>query len=310
MSRSASGVERRARPAAPDVLEQRGPRRRPASSCTQQPTTRPSHQAVVPALPLLSKRCGACGAEVEVALLPAHHRRVEHRQQRRPRLDRRLRRRGRRAAPSRCRRRRGRPRRPRRRPAPRARRRRWRPATRRRSASVPGPNVAQPAARPARRTPRRPRAAAGTLPQPAAPSASTAAGRSASGRALRPRTSSPSTAELGEHPGRDRDVGAVGLADGEVDPARELGQLARAAPGRGSSAPSAEPGQHRRPRRVEPGGAVVGEAGGLDLLGQPGAAAAPATRAEALPQAAGSRSRGKTKSVRRIASCLTSVRSS
>ena len=34
-----------------------------------------------------------------------------------------------------------------------------------------------------------------------------------------------------------------------------------------------------------------------------------ATRADALPQAAGSRSRGKTKSVLRMASCLTSVRS-
>ena len=32
----------------------------PASSCTQQPTTRPFHQAVVPPLPLLSKRYGTC----------------------------------------------------------------------------------------------------------------------------------------------------------------------------------------------------------------------------------------------------------
>ncbi len=35
-----------------------------------------------------------------------------------------------------------------------------------------------------------------------------------------------------------------------------------------------------------------------------------ATRAEALPHAAGSRSRGKTKRVRRIASCFTTLRSS
>ena len=35
-----------------------------------------------------------------------------------------------------------------------------------------------------------------------------------------------------------------------------------------------------------------------------------ATRADALPHAAGRRSRGKTKSVRRMASCLTMLRSS
>ena len=52
--------------------------------------------------------------------------------------------------------------------------------------------------------------------------------------------------------------------------------------------------RRRRRRRGRP----------LDVLGQR-VQLGLATRAEALPQAAGSRSRGKTKSVRRIASCLT-----
>ena len=69
------------------------------------------------------------GVEVPVALLPAHQRGVEHRQQRRPRLDGAARARGRRAAASRCRRTPAPPRRPRGRRA-RGVRRPWsRPAT-------------------------------------------------------------------------------------------------------------------------------------------------------------------------------------
>ena len=87
----------------------RSPRRRcrggarpsttPSSSCTQQPTIRPPHQAVVPALPLVSNRYGSSsGVEVEPALLPAHRGRVEHRAAAPPTAPARVRRPGRREA--------------------------------------------------------------------------------------------------------------------------------------------------------------------------------------------------------------------
>ena len=73
-------ARRRRRPRA----GRRRSRRRGAAH--QPPTTRPSHQTVGPALPFVSKRIAAVRAEVPVALLPAHRRRVERRQERGRRL--------------------------------------------------------------------------------------------------------------------------------------------------------------------------------------------------------------------------------
>ena len=74
--------------------------------------------------------------------------------------------------------------------------------------------------------------------------------------------------------------------------------------------PVGQPVQHRLARLLQPRLAVVGETPELGVLRRSGVVPGSATRAEALPQAAGSRSRGKAKRVRRIASCLTSDRSS
>ena len=133
------------------------------------------------------------------------------------------------------------------------------PSHQTRSASVPGPKVAQPAPRPARRTPRRPPAAAGTLAQPLLASASTAGARSSSAPSLRAADDRPLDGRAGSSTrGAIGDVGAVRLAGREVEPARRasgssLAQLVR----RSSAAPSREPGRARARRcAVEPGGAV------------------------------------------------------
>ena len=76
-------------------------------------------------------------------------------------------------------------------------------------------------------------------------------------------------AELGQDPGRHRHVGAVGLADGDVDAPLQLGQLL-AQLLRRQLAAVRQPGEHGGARPVDPGGAVLGDPTGLDVLGQPG----------------------------------------
>ena len=248
---------------------------------------RPSHQAVVPALPLLSKSCGRVRAEVEGALLPAHHRRVEHRQQRRPRLGVGGPRRRRRAAPSRCRRRPAHldrlERRERGADAP------WcRPATRRGRPPCPGRRP-QPAARPARRSPPRPSAAG--VPRRASPASgppracdeppvAVVAPRGPAPR--RPRTWVSTR-------GADRARCAVLLARRQLEPPLEQRAPARGSPGRSDLGP--------RERRRAPPPWRARATRHRRRPGRPsrppwpaGPPAWPATRADALPHAAGSRS--------------------
>ena len=74
-----------ARASEPTSSSSSAARSRRRAAALQPPTTRPSHQIVGPALPFRSNS-SPVGAEVPLALLPAHRRRVERRQQRRPRL--------------------------------------------------------------------------------------------------------------------------------------------------------------------------------------------------------------------------------
>ena len=175
------------------------------------------------------------------------------------------------------------------------------------SASVPGPKRAQPAAHQLGVALLGLGSGAGTSPSQS-DIASTAAARSASGRRWR-RAPRRLDAELGQHPrarsGSCRRTSCRGASS--IRPASCGHLLAQLWAGRARRRPGGRP---RPPGRVEPGRAVVGEPGGLDLLRQPGARAGRRPGPTALPHAAGSRSRGKTKSVRRIASCLTSERSS
>ena len=64
---------------------------RSASPCTQHPTIRPSTHTVVPPLPARSNRYGTCAGSRwnSPAPAPAHRGRVERREERHPRLDRR-----------------------------------------------------------------------------------------------------------------------------------------------------------------------------------------------------------------------------
>ena len=126
---------------------------------------------------------------------------------------------------------------------------------------------------------------------------------------LRPRTMPALDTQLGQHAGRDRDVGAVGLAGRHDQLPWSSGSCSRSswaespypvdqsAQDCAAGRPRARPRRHRRCRRSRPP--------------WPGGRRSwSATRALALPHAAGSRSRGKTNRVRRIASCLTRLRSS
>ena len=124
--------------------------------------------------------------------------------------------------------------------------------------------------------------------------------------ALAPRTIRPVAASVPRQPRRDRErcrrtscpARAPGAAPAPGS-ARAARRWSRARPRPGPRAPRPTSG----PARLSPSLA--------SRCSRPpwpaGCAAVPATRAEALPHTAGSRSRGKAKRVRRIASCLTTA---
>ena len=224
-------------------------------------------------------------AEVEAALLPAHHRRVEHRQQRRPRLDVVLRVdvvRQHPAGPATverhldgAERRRARPgRRPSSRPAT----TRGRPRCRGRTSAASG---ATSSAYPSSSLRRRRYVAepVGHQRPPRLGEPPVAGVLSADQRALDP--------QLAEHARRDRDVGAVRLARREVEPRLERGHL-RADLLRGQrSWPPASTARTAARASVQPRRPVVGEpapsrppwpAGLLSVLGHPRRRAAPRRR--------------------------------
>ena len=176
------------------------------------------------------------------------------------------------------------------------------------SASVPGPKRRQPAARPARRTPRAPWPARARSPSQV--SIAVHCGRAVrQWPALRPRTILASTPSWVSTRGATETLAAYVLPGADARAGRRARRPARAAAGRRARrrprAGRAWPPRRRRARRRR---RRRGRPARPPWPAGPGARAA--TRAEALPHAAGSRSRGNTNSVRRIASCLTRVRSS
>ena len=137
-----------------------------------------------------------------------------------------------------------------------------------------GAEGAQPAARPARRTPRPPSPARRYVAEPVGHRVQRGL-ESRQCPAFAPRTMSALDAELGEHPRRDRHVGGVLRARRERRAAPPARAPARGSPG--AVSPSRRPRARSSTRRRALGRATrrrrAASPGLLDLLGQPGRSA-------------------------------------